>query len=136
MTNIPLSDYMSGSFVGYTGSQGNLGYTGSKGDIGYTGSQGYTGSKGDIGYTGSASTVIGYTGSKGDIGYTGSIPAALTATSLALGGATLGTHNLAVTGTTQLSSSLGIGTTPSIFIPPILNCEFKAARRVRSTIQI
>jgi hypothetical protein len=116
MTNIPLSDYMSGSFVGYTGSQGNLGYTGSKGDIGYTGSQGYTGSKGDIGYTGSASTVIGYTGSKGDIGYTGSIPAALTATSLALGGATLGTHNLAVTGTTQLSSSLGIGTTPSTLL--------------------
>jgi len=103
MTNIPLSDYMSGSFVGYTGS---------KGDIGYTGSQGYTGSKGDIGYTGSqgytgsASTVIGYTGSKGDIGYTGSIPAALTATSLALGGATLGTNNLAVTGTMSLSGLL------------------------------
>jgi hypothetical protein len=56
MTNIPLSDYMSGSFVGYTGSQGNLGYTGS---IGYTGSQGV------IGYSGS----LGYTGSKGDIGY-------------------------------------------------------------------
>jgi hypothetical protein len=55
---------------------------------------GYTGSKGDIGYT----------GSKGDIGYTGSIPAAITATSLALGGATLGTHNLAVSGTTQLNT--------------------------------
>jgi hypothetical protein len=32
---------------------------------------------------------------------------------LALGGATLGTNNLAVTGTTQLSSSLGIGMSPS-----------------------
>jgi len=95
--------------IGYTGSQGVIGYTGSKGDIGYTGSKGdigYTGSQGIIGYTGSASTVIGYTGSKGDIGYTGSIPAALTATSLALGGATLGTNNLAVTGTSAFSSTV------------------------------
>lgn len=109
MTNIPLSDYMSGSFVGYTGSQGNLGYTGS---IGYTGSQGV------IGYTGSASTVIGYTGSKGDIGYTGSIPAALTATSLALGGATLGTNNLAVTGTVSVSATLnGTASTSDTIFP-------------------
>ena len=97
--------------LGYTGSKGDIGYTGSQGAIGYTGSQGYTGSKGDIGYTGSQGAIgytgsLGYTGSKGDIGYTGSIPAAITATSLALGGATLGTNNLAVTGTSAFSSTV------------------------------
>ena len=104
--------------LGYVGSQGYNGSAGYTGSVGYTGSLGYTGSQGVIGYTGSQGAIgytgsLGYTGSKGDIGYTGSIPAAITATSLALGGATLGAHNLAVTGTTQLSSSLGIGMTPS-----------------------
>ena len=106
ITNSKVEFIYNGSTWEIATSTGTRGYSGS---VGYTGSLGYTGSQG---YTGSASTVIGYTGSKGDIGYTGSIPAALTATSLALGGATLGTNNLAVTGTTQLSSSLGIGMSP------------------------
>ena len=112
-----IADSYSTATLNITNSKVEFIYNGSTWEIatstgtrGYSGSVGYTGSQG---YTGSASTVIGYTGSKGDIGYTGSIPAALTATSLALGGATLGTNNLAVTGTTQLSSSLGIGMTPS-----------------------
>ena len=95
--------YTGSSGVGYTGSASTVvGYTGS---LGYVGSQGYNGSAGytgSVGYTGS----LGYTGSKGDIGYTGSIPSALTATSLALGGATLGTNNLAVTGPSAFSSTV------------------------------
>ena len=100
ITNSKVEFIYNGSTWEIATSTGTRGYSGS---VGYTGSLGYTGSQG---YTGSASTVIGYTGSKGDIGYTGSIPAALTATSLALGGATLGTNNLAVTGTMSLSGLL------------------------------
>ena len=103
ITNSKVEFIYNGSTWEIATSTGTRGYSGS---VGYTGSLGYTGSQG---YTGSASTVIGYTGSKGDIGYTGSIPAALTATSLALGGATLGTNALAVTGTTQLNSALNYG---------------------------
>jgi hypothetical protein len=109
ITNAKVEFIYSGSTWEMATSTGTRGYTGS---LGYTGSIGYTGS---LGYTGSASTVIGYTGSKGDIGYTGSIPAAITATSLALGGATLGTNNLAVTGNTYISGNLGIGMTPSSY---------------------
>jgi len=105
ITNAKVEFIYSGSTWEMATSTGTRGYTGS---LGYTGSVGYTGSQG---YTGSASTVIGYTGSKGDIGYTGSIPAAITATSLALGGATLGAHNLAVSGTAIISGNTGIGTT-------------------------
>jgi hypothetical protein len=97
ITNSKVEFIYNGSTWEIATSTGTRGYSGS---VGYTGSLGYTGSQG---YTGSASTVIGYTGSKGDIGYTGSIPAAITATSLALGGATLGTNNLAVTGTASIS---------------------------------
>ena len=100
ITNSKVEFIYNGSTWEIATSTGTRGYSGS---VGYTGSLGYTGSQG---YTGSASTVIGYTGSKGDIGYTGSIPAALTATSLALGGATLGTNNLAVTGTSAFSSTV------------------------------
>jgi hypothetical protein len=98
ITNSKVEFIYNGSTWEIATSTGTRGYSGS---VGYTGSLGYTGSQG---YTGSASTVIGYTGSKGDIGYTGSIPAALTATSLALGGATLGTNNLAVSGTSQFNA--------------------------------
>ena len=52
LTNLP-------TFLGYTGSQGDIGYTGSQGETGYVGSGGTDGS-------------VGYTGSQGDIGYTGS----------------------------------------------------------------
>ena len=100
ITNSKVEFIYNGSTWEIATSTGTRGYSGS---VGYTGSLGYTGSQG---YTGSASTVIGYTGSKGDIGYTGSIPAAITATSLALGGATLGTNALAVTGTMSLSDLL------------------------------
>jgi hypothetical protein len=100
ITNSKVEFIYNGSTWEIATSTGTRGYSGS---VGYTGSLGYTGSQG---YTGSASTVIGYTGSKGDIGYTGSIPAAITATSLALGGATLGTNNLAVTGTSAFSSTV------------------------------
>ena len=100
ITNSKVEFIYNGSTWEIATSTGTRGYSGS---VGYTGSLGYTGSQG---YTGSASTVIGYTGSKGDIGYTGSIPAAITATSLALGGATLGTNALAVTGTMSLSGLL------------------------------
>jgi hypothetical protein len=55
------------TFVGYTGSQGDVGFVGS---VGFTGSQGITGFTGSAaadgtdGYTGSQ----GYTGSRGDKG--------------------------------------------------------------------
>ena len=102
ITNSKVEFIYNGSTWEIATSTGTRGYSGS---VGYSGSLGYTGSQG---YTGSASTVIGYTGSKGDIGYTGSIPAAITATSLALGGATLGTNNLAVTGTSAFSNTVTI----------------------------
>ena len=88
MTNINLDQFLGGSYIGYTGSQGGIGYTGSKGEQGIQGIQGFTGSKGEqgvqgiIGYTGSRGETgfvgstgpigpIGYTGSKGDTGFTG-----------------------------------------------------------------
>jgi hypothetical protein len=65
-----------------------------------------TNSKVEFIYNGSTweiATSTGTRGYSGSVGYTGSIPAAITATSLALGGATLGTNNLAVTGTASIS---------------------------------
>jgi collagen type VII alpha len=81
-----LSNLLSTSFAGFTGSvgftgsqgiQGVTGFTGSQGIqgvIGLTGSRGFTGSQGVIGLTGSQGIqgVIGFTGSQGTIGFTGS----------------------------------------------------------------
>jgi len=53
MTVTNLSDFLNGSYQGFTGSQGIIGFTGSQGVIGFTGSQGFTGSFGDTGFTGS-----------------------------------------------------------------------------------
>jgi hypothetical protein len=87
-----LSDFLTGTLIGFTGSRGDtgftgsqgiqgvIGFTGSRGDTGFTGSQGiqgvigFTGSQGiqgETGFTGSQG-VIGFTGSQGDIGFTGS----------------------------------------------------------------
>jgi hypothetical protein len=43
MPTINLSDFMSSSYLGFTGSQGDQGFTGSQGDQGFTGSQGERG---------------------------------------------------------------------------------------------
>jgi hypothetical protein len=69
-----LSNLLSTSFAGFTGSQGVQGSTGFTGSVGFTGSQGI---QGDIGLTGSQGIqgVTGFTGSQGIqgvIGLTGS----------------------------------------------------------------
>lgn len=87
MTTTSLSDFLSGTYTGYTGSKGDLGFTGSQGIIGFSGSRGVTGftgslgfvgSKGDIGFTGSRGVTgftgsLGFTGSRGNNGFTGSL---------------------------------------------------------------
>ena len=61
---VKVSEFLSTSFVGFTGSRGSVGFTGSQG------SQGIQGLQGAQGFTGSAGA--GFTGSQGVIGFTGS----------------------------------------------------------------
>jgi hypothetical protein len=72
MTTINLSNLLDSTYLGYTGSQGEIGFTGSSGFTGSQGDTGFVGSQGDIGFTGSKGD-IGFTGSRGDTGFTGSV---------------------------------------------------------------
>ena len=137
---------------GPTGPTGPTGSTGAIGPTGPTGSTGSTGATGPTGPTGAASTVAGPTGPTGAAGpstitanstATSGLTAgqllisdgskvqaagAAIATSLALGGATIGTNALAVTGSSNFGSAAafadGAVTTPSIAHNGDLNTGF------------
>jgi hypothetical protein len=103
--------------TGPTGSTGSTGSTGPTGPTGPTGSTGATGPTGPTGATGpnaitaNSTTTSGFTAGQVLISDGTKVQAAgaAVATSLALGGATIGTNALAVTGTTLLNSALTYG---------------------------
>jgi hypothetical protein len=74
-------------------------------------------------------------GSGGLVTYDGNIGAA-SGTSLALGGATIGSNALAVTGTTALGSSLSINSNATLTAPASATLQFGAADAASPTAQV